>query len=229
MVIAIIQARMSSTRLPGKVLKEVLGRPLLSYMVERVQHARCLDSVIVATSVEPGDDPIVKWCQQNDVVYERGPLNDVLARFYQVVQKYRPDHIVRLTADCPLMDPAVIDDVVVQHITQGNDYTTNTIAPRLPDGFDVEVMTSDALSRVFNEAKNPLDREHVCRYFNKSGSDEFQCGYLHTDTDKGHIRFTVDYIEDFELVEKIVKTLYPSLQNFSYRDIMDWYDLYQAK
>ncbi|HXN88188.1 MAG TPA: glycosyltransferase family protein, partial [Methylocella sp.] len=160
--VAIIQARMTSTRLPGKVLKEICGKPMLARQIERVARARLVDLVAVATSEDASDDPIAALCAELGIPSYRGSLADVLGRFQGASERLGPaDHIVRLTGDCPLTDPAIVDACVAVHIANSADYTANGVERTYPDGLDVEVMTASALARAAREAKDPFQREHV--------------------------------------------------------------------
>ena len=209
MIAAIIQARMGSTRLPGKVLKEVKAKPLLMYQIERVGVSKLLDKVIVATTNLPKDDVIADFCERNNIACFRGSENDVLTRYYECAKKYKADIIVRLTADCPLVDPLVIDSVISVFQNENGDYAANTIPPetaRFPDGSDVEVFSMHALERAFIECRDPDDREHVTFYFWRS-DNAFKVVQFTQDVDWSKYRFTVDYPEDFEVVEYTFKKL----------------------
>lgn len=221
--IAIIQARMSSTRLPGKVLKTVLGRPLLSLMVERVRRATSLERVVVATSTSPEDQVIVDLCVAEGIDYYRGSLNDVLDRYYQAALQYPYLVVVRLTSDCPLMDPAVIDKVVGYYHAHSLDYCSNTTPPELstfPDGMDVEVFSFQALERAWKEAKKPSEREHVT-FFLWKNPQRFKTGCCSQERNLSHMRLTVDYPEDFELIREIFEAFQGRNGTFSLGDIVD--------
>ncbi|MRR31178.1 hypothetical protein EG834_12840, partial [bacterium] len=166
--VAIIQARMSSSRLPGKVLKEAGGRIVLERMVERVRQARTVERVVVATTVDPSDDEIAAFCQAHDIDFTRGSLQDVLDRYYMAAKQYEADIIVRLTGDCPLIDPVLIDEVVNALIEQRADFACNRLPPPFartyPIGLDVEAVTFSALQRAWTEATEKHEREHVLPY-----------------------------------------------------------------
>lgn len=209
MIAAIIQARMGSTRLPGKVLKEVNGKPLLMYQVERVRASKLLDKVIVATSTLSKDDLISDFCKRNNIKCFRGSENDVLSRYYECAKEFQADIVVRLTADCPLSDPIVIDDVISLFQKEKADYAANTVPPdtaRFPDGSDVEVFSIQALERAFIECQNPHDCEHVTFHFWQYGNN-FKTVQLTHDVDWSRYRFTVDYPEDLEVVQFIFQEL----------------------
>ncbi len=200
---------MGSTRLPGKVLKEICGKPLLQYQIERVKKATLLDKVIVATSTLPQDDTIAGFCEKHNVEYFRGSETDVLSRYYECAKKYEVQTIVRLTADCPLSDPDVIDSIIRLFIRQHADYAANTIpieTSTYPDGTDAEVFSMEALEKAHKQCKNEHDREHVTFYFWKYNNG-FKTAQLIGPENWSNYRITVDYPEDFVVVEFIIKEL----------------------
>jgi spore coat polysaccharide biosynthesis protein SpsF len=205
-VVGIIQARMGSTRLPGKALAEVAGQPLLAIMIKRVQSAGSLDAVWVATTDNERDDPIADLALRRGAGVFRGSEVDVLARYAGAAEAARAEVVVRLTSDCPLLDPAVIDRVVGE--LDGYELATNAppVGRTYPDGMDVEVLTREALNRADREATVPEDREHVTRHLHSGG---FSVRAVHLDRDLGDVRVTVDTADDFELVAWLLKTLPP--------------------
>lgn len=218
--LAILQARVSSTRLPGKVLAPILGVPMLARQVERLRRAKLLDALVVATSDNMSDEPLVALCASIRVPCYRGSLDDVLARFYHASRAYGPaEHVVRLTGDCPLADPDVIDLVVSSHLSSGVDYTANAIEPTWPDGLDVEVVRMGILERAFNEAILLSEREHVTPYIHKH-PELFRIGHVKGDFDLSHLRWTVDEVADLDFVTQVYEALYPENPNFGVQEIL---------
>lgn len=209
MIAAIIQARMGSTRLPGKILMTVEGVPLLKYQIERVRRAALVNKILIATSTLERDDDVAAFCGENGIECFRGAETDCLDRYYHCAAENHADVIVRLTGDCPLSDPQIIDNMINLYLTSGADYAANTVPPETstyPDGCDVEVFSMDSLARAYREAKDPHDREHVTFYFWKY-QHRFKTAQLKYQKDYSRYRFTVDYPEDFVVVEYIFKEL----------------------
>mgnify|MGYP002011505825 FL=1 len=200
---------MGSTRLPGKVLKEINGEPLLKFMTDRVLDSKLVDKIVIATTVEKKDDPIVRFCEEFNLAHFRGSEEDVLDRYYQASKYYSAKTIIRCTADCPLIDSEIIDKTIKLYLDTNVDYASNTCPPdlkRYPDGADVEVFSFDALERAWKESTDVKDREHVTFYFWKRGQD-FNKILLYNEENWGHYRITVDYPEDLIVVERIIKQL----------------------
>lgn len=219
MILAILQARVSSSRLPGKVLKPILGMPMLVRQIERIQRAKLIDKLVVATSRHDSDNPIEEICAKYKVDCYRGSLDDVLDRYYQVAELYNPTHIVRVTGDCPLIDPAVIDVVISCHIQGGYDYTSNAVKPTYPDGLDVEVIRYDILKLVWQTASLQSQREHVTLYINQH-PQLFRVGSVQNNIDLSMLRWTVDEQRDFELVTNIYEQLYSINSAFTTADVL---------
>ena len=216
---AVLQVRAGSTRLPGKALRPLLGAPMLERELERVRRAQRIDVLIVATSARTDDDPIAGLCARLGVHCHRGSLEDVLDRVYGAVLPEAPSHVVRLTGDCPLADPDLIDRVVGFCIDGGYDYASNTLEPTFPDGLDVEVMRMEALAAAWREARLPSEREHVTPFLHKH-PERFRLGSFKATRDLSALRWTVDEPEDFELVERVYGELYPKNSAFSTADIL---------
>ena len=219
MIAAFIQARTSSSRFPGKVLKPILGRPMLGLEVERVKACQTIDQVVVVTSIAPEDQQIVGLCRQIDVDVFCGSLDNVLDRFYQAARAYKPDHIVRLTGDCPLIDPAVVDRMVRLYLEKKCDYATNCTPPTYPDGLDAEVFSFKALAETKREAVLPSHLEHVTLFIEEQPG-RFKTANLACPIDLSGLRWTVDEPEDFELVRIIFETLYPRKPLFGMEDVL---------
>ena len=219
MVLAIVQARLSSTRLPGKVLMPILGRPMLWRQLERVKLAKSIDHLIVATSDQPEDRQLVSMCREFGVECYCGSLDDVLDRFYRAASHYEADHIVRLTGDCPVADPQVID-AVIEYYRSGNcDYGSNGNPFTFPDGLNVEVMSFDCLEHAWREAKLPSQREHVTPFIWQQPERFKLANFIH-DPDLSHLRWTVDEPEDFEFITKVYEALYPDNPTFTMANIL---------
>ena len=204
--VAIIQARMNSSRLPGKVLLDLAGKPMLVHVVERALCARTVDAVAIATTSDPADDPIEALCKEMGYPVYRGSQFDVLDRFYQAAQTFQADTIVRITADCPVIDPDVIDQVVDAFHTTAADFACNRLPPpwkrTWPIGLDTEVCAFSGLERAWKEAHLPFEREHVMPYFYDS-EGRFKVVVVDHDPDYGAMRWTVDTPEDLQLLREI--------------------------
>lgn len=222
--VAIIQARMGSTRLPGKVLKKVLGKPLLEYQLERVKKSRLIDEIVVATTVKEQDQPIVDFCMEKGVSCYRGSEEDVLARYYEAAKAYEADIVVRLTSDCPVIDPGVIDRVIQAFLEDEEaDYVSNTLERTFPRGMDTEVFSFQALEQAFQSARMQSEREHVTPYIWKN-SDRFSIKSVFHRDDLSIHRWTVDTPEDFELIKKMIEHLYQVQRDFSMEDMLQLLD-----
>ena len=217
--VAIVQARLSSSRMPGKVLQALCGASMLEHQLARIKKANLIDQLVVATSVETSDDPIEMLCQKLNIDCFRGSLNDVLDRYYQAAKQYGATSIVRLTADCPLTAPCLIDKVINCFQSNAFDYVSNTIKPTYPDGLDVEVFSFLALEQAWQKAKLPSEREHVTPYI-INHPERFSLGSFEDEADLSHLRWTVDYPEDFEFVKKVYQSLYVNNPGFSMQDIL---------
>lgn len=217
--LAIIQARLGSTRLPGKTLLDLLGKPILQHVVERVSSASLVDGVIVATTTNEEDKKIIEVCTQLNVNVYAGSTEDVLDRFFQAAKYFPAENIVRITADCPLADPVVIDSVVSLHFQSKADYTSNVLEEVYPDGEDVEVFTFAALERAWRETKMKSEREHVTLYF-RQHPELFklqQKGYHQNLHGK---RWTVDEPADYEFIKAVYNKLYTKNPLFGMKDVL---------
>lgn len=218
MTVAILQARMSSTRLPGKVMKPLAGRPMIERQLERLRRCDGL-RLVVATSTDASDDPLASHLKDIGVDVYRGSLHDVLERFVGAARAFEAKGaMIRLTADCPLADPGVINDCVRLRAELGCDYASNGRRRTYPRGLDVEVFTVDALLTAGREATDPYDREHVTPYLYRYPG-RFTQGELVQARDESHLRWTVDTPDDFAFVERVYDTLYPGKPDFTSDDI----------
>jgi len=250
--LAIVQARMSSSRLPGKVLLDISGQPMLVRVIERTRKAHTLDGILVATTVDPADDPIERMCIERGYLCYRGSLLDVLDRYYQAARTFGAEVIVRITGDCPIMDPDIID-MTVQVFFDGAASLASFAATRLPPpwrrtipiGLDVEVVSFANLERAWKEADQPFHREHVMPFFYEGTPPDIQSAHtlegretwsvaygaslrgfkvavLNHDPDYGDLRWTVDTPDDLRLLREIFTHF--SRENFSWQEILTLFE-----
>jgi spore coat polysaccharide biosynthesis protein SpsF len=218
---AILQARMSSSRLPGKVLRPVLGEPMLGRQIERLKRSQRLTGLTIATSTDASDDVIEAYADQIGVACFRGPLDDVLGRFIGALEAAgNPKTFVRLTADCPLADWRLVDACISAHEAAGADYTHNSPGWTFPKGLDVEVCETAALRRADREGRDAYDREHVTPYI--YGHPELFRIEAVTRDPPLRFRWTVDTPEDFAFVTAVYEALYPANPAFTSEDVLDW-------
>lgn len=216
-VVAIIQARMGSTRLPGKVLMDIEGMTMLERVVRRTSRSSRIDETIVATSTNHGDDVIAKECDRIKAGCFRGNEDDVLDRYYRAAMSRDASVVVRITSDCPLIDADIVDEVVGVLGSDNSDYASNTIMRTYPRGLDVEAMTMDALTVAWREAKQAYEREHVTPHI-YSNPSSYKLSAVKDTVDRSHLRWTVDTQEDLELVRAIYR-------HFNHRDLFGWRDV----
>lgn len=200
--VAFIQARMSSSRFPGKVLETLQGEPMLVYMARRAARARRLDGVVVVTSTDASDDTLASTMAAAGLPVFRGDLDDVLKRYADAAAAHGADEIVRLTGDCPLIDPAVIDAVIDARRAATADYASNIDPPTYPDGLDVECCTRETLERAHRQATQPHEREHVTLWMRSAAAGLKRVNHRAIG-DLSHLRLTVDYPDDLEVVRRI--------------------------
>jgi len=201
-VLTIIQARMLSSRLPGKVMKTVLGKPLIGYMLERLARCQAMDKIVLATSVDPSNDPLCAYVQSLGYEVFRGAEEDVLERYYMAARQYRPGAVVRMTGDCPLADPRLCDRLIKAFFEQKADqaYLHSSFA----EGLDCEIFTYDVLEKMYREADLQSEREHVSQYI-ANHKDVFKIYKLMNEQDHSRYRIVVDEPEDFEVVKAIIE------------------------
>jgi len=214
MILAVIQARMGSTRLPGKTLMKIGGKTLLEYCLTRVRLSKKIDKIVVATTTNSEDKAVEKFCESVGVDCFRGLPEDVLDRYWQCTKRYSDyQTIIRITGDCPVIDPVVIDAVIEKFFNEKLDYASNVLEETFPDGMDVEVFTLEALAEAAQKAKLGSEREHVTLYIRNQ--PDFKKGNLAADKDYSQFRLTVDQSEDFEVVKFVIENAKPDT---SYKD-----------
>ncbi len=222
MILGVIQAGMDSSRLPGTPLIDIAGKPMLAHVVERLQAARHVDQVIISISRNTSDDPIADFCEANNVLCFRGSENHLLDRFCRTAKPYQPEAVVRVTANCPLLDPEVVDDVVDTWQLERDDYVSNTLHFTYPNGLEVEVIAYPVLETARREASTPSEREHVTSFITQSG--KFSTRNVSSNIDLGgkYYRWTVEQEEDLELVRRIYQYFAPR-SDFTWHEVMDLY------
>jgi spore coat polysaccharide biosynthesis protein SpsF len=237
-IVAIIQGRMSSSRLPGKILADIAGQPMLSRVYIRTARAKMLNEVIFATTTDPSDDPVAEYCDFAGIPFMRGSLYDVLDRYYQAAKNAKADIVVRITADCPVIDPDLIDNVVNTLIDGEYDFACNRLPPpwtrTYPIGLDVETCTFKVLKKAWKEAQEPQHREHAMPYFYEgvnltNFNRQLQTGIsprgynvalLHHTTDFGDYRWTVDTPEDLAFMREIYAR-FDGRDDFTWKEVLD--------
>jgi spore coat polysaccharide biosynthesis protein SpsF len=229
-ITAIIQARIGSTRLPGKVMMPILGKPMLQHIVERLKSVGAIDKVVVATSDSRKDDRLSEFCDEYSIAFYRGSEEDVLGRFYQAAKDFGGEHLLRITGDCPLVDPLVVSRLIAYYFQNGFDFcgvatgagvAGREVVGRYPDGLDAEVFSMDILTTAWREATSELHREHVTPFIWQQ-PERFRLGALYPDNDDySHCRWTVDNLEDFKLVQWIYEQLYSINPCFGMEEIVD--------
>ena len=201
-IIAIVQARLGSTRLPRKILLDLEGKTVLERVIERVNSSKLIKEVVVATTIRKEDLEITELCSNIGIRIYCGSENDVLDRYYQAARLFKADHIVRITSDCPLIDSKKIDEVTNLHLYKKADYTSNIIKETYPDGQDVEIFIFEALAEAWEKAKLPSEREHVTPYIKKN-STIFNIANLENKEDLYQKRWTLDYPADYDFIKAV--------------------------
>jgi spore coat polysaccharide biosynthesis protein SpsF len=216
----IVQARMGSTRLPGKVLRPIAGRAMLSYLLERLRRAKLASIIVVATTTNKSDDPIAQLCAAEGIACTRGSETDVLARYCDAARQFDLDTVVRVTADCPLIDPALIDRAIGMFLgANRTDYLSNMLTPTWPYGMAVEVVSAVALAEANLESTDASEREHVTAFVYRR-PQRFKLTSLTMSPSLSHHRWTVDTPEDFQLVTRILEALYAHKADFDMTDVL---------
>jgi spore coat polysaccharide biosynthesis protein SpsF len=219
----IVQARMGSTRLPGKVMAEIAGKPMLLHVLERIQRAHLVNSILIATTCLQEDDSLCDWATRHGYPFYRGSQFDVLDRYYQAAFAGRADRIVRITSDCPLIDPVLIDQSIEIHEKTGADYVSDSVRPTLPLGESVEVFCFKSLARAWSNASLEYERVHVTPYFYRNPG-KFTLESLGLSGDYRHYRWTVDTPEDLEFVKRVFAKAGNEEACLSWRDTLSIVD-----
>ncbi len=231
-LVAIIQARMGSTRLPGKVLLPLCKKPVLWQIVQRLKRVSEIDQVVVATTLQDRDQSIVDFCRQEGIFYFRGSEDDTLDRYYQAALKEDAEDIIRVTADCPLVDPSLIRRLILLYRSEAYDHVgiatgaavaTHEASGFYPDGLDTELFSFKVLETAWQEARQPLEREHVTPFIWQR-PERFKLGGLKGQQHYGHLRLTLDHPEDYELISWIYESLYPENPTFELPEVLDLLD-----
>ncbi len=224
-IVIIVQARMGSERLPQKVMKEVMSRALLDYQIERLQRVKKADALVIATTENPQDDAIISFCENRGVTWFRGSEQNVLKRYYLAAKKAYADTVVRVTGDCPLIDPQIIDQVIEAFINEFPqvDYASNTLKRTYPRGMDTEVFSFEVLEKAYRFALRPFEQEHVTPYIYQH-PDIFRLKSVEKKKNHSDFRLTVDTEEDFLLIKTILENLYPSSPDFTLADVIELLD-----
>lgn len=222
-VIAIIQVRLDSTRLPRKALRDIIGKPMIIHLLERTEKSELINDIVIATTKSKSDDEVVDVVKKYGLPIFRGNYEDVLDRYYNAAKKHKADVIVRITGDCPLMDPQIIDKIIQYFIDHDYDYVSNTIKPTYPDGLCVEAFSFKTLEKAWNEAKLLSEREHVTPYITKH-PEIFKVKNIENSIDLSHLRWCVDQQEDLEFVTEVFKRLYNKDAIFFMEDVLELLD-----
>lgn len=217
--ILIIQARMNSRRLPGKVLRELKGLPVLEHIVNRLKCCKNIDELVVATSCEESDDVLRQFCIDKNIKVFCGDLNDVLDRFYKLAKFYDAEWIVRITGDCPMIDPDVVDEVIVN--AKSGEYDWYSLGGDFPDGLDTQVFTFETLEKAWSKATKSYEREHVGPYVEMTNPDSFKIGILDKFEGLSNIRLTLDEYCDLEFLEAILSKIEMDIKDYRINDILN--------
>lgn len=218
-IVAIVQVRMGSTRLPKKALKEILGKPMLWHIINRVKNSGLIEDVVIACTNKGEDDAIEDFAKKNSIAYYRGSTDDIVDRFYYAAKIAKADIIIRLWGDCPLIDSKLIEKVLKKFIKNHYDYANNSNPATYPVGMNFEIYTYEALERIWKGTCDPFYREYPFEYVYKHG-DLFKTLFDKNKDNLSHIHLTVDYEEDFKIITQIYESLYVKNSNFDLNDIL---------
>jgi len=219
-VVCIVQARYTSTRLPGKVFLNLAGKPVIEQIFNQLSYSKRINQSVLATSELSSDDKLEVWAKSKNIEYYRGSLDDVLDRFYFTAKSFNADIVVRITGDCPLIDPEVVDDVISLFLKDNYDYTSNINPPTFPDGLDTEVFKFSVLEETWKNAKLKSEREHVTPYVRKH-NEKFKIGNFENKINLSHYRWTLDNEEDHELISRIYEKLYKENNYIKMEEVLE--------
>lgn len=220
MIHAIIQARLSSTRLPGKVLQSFSGNTLLGHIIERLSFSKHISKVVVATTSSAADDTLIEWLKSRNIPYYRGDESDVLNRYFEAAKNFGSTHIARITSDDPFKDPEIIDKVATLYLKKSLDFAYNNNPPTFAEGLDTEIFSFEALTRANQDASDPFEREHVTQHFYRNPG-KFRQENLVSNTDFSDMRWTVDTASDMEMAREVYRHLYRKGSVFLANDILE--------
>lgn len=220
-VVAIVQARCGSTRLPGKVFELLSVKPLIWHVFDRLKGSHNINKFVLATTINVKDDKLAEWAKQNGIDCFRGSESDVLSRFYHCAKEFQADIVVRITADDPFKDHGIVDQAINLLIGGNLDFVCNNNPPSYPEGMDIEVFTFNALEQSFLESKDPFEREHVTQYIHRN-SDRFKIHNLKYDYDLSYLRWTIDTLSDLQMAREVYNNLYKEHVIFSFHEILEF-------
>jgi len=218
-IVAIIQARMESTRLPGKIMMNLCNKPMIYHVCNRLKVSKCINKIIIATTDQVSDNSIEEWSEQNGITCFRGNVDNVLSRYYYAAKEAEAEVIVRITGDDPFKDGAIIDKVIEMLLQEDLDFANNNFPPSFPEGLDVEVFTFAALKKAFENSSDNFEKEHVTQYFYRNSELFKNKNYFYAE-DISYLRLTVDTQNDFDLASEIYNRLYIYNEFFGFEDIL---------
>lgn len=223
-ILIIVQARFSSTRLPGKVLIKIRDKPLLWYVINRIKQVKTKHKLVIATGHLDANKPIIEFAKNHNIDFYVGHEDDVLDRYYQTAKYFRGEVIVRITSDCPLIDPKIIDELLEIYLDRNYDYLSNVHPPTYPDGYDTEIFSFEALERTWKKSRLPSEREHVTPFIWKNLEREFIIENIEYRIDYSKYRLTVDTVDDFKLISIIIEHFYDKWEDFHLEDVIKFLD-----
>ena len=218
--LVILQARMSSKRFPGKVLQDLLGKPMIIRQISRIQSAKNIGKIVVATTRRQDDDLLASTLLENEIDIYRGATDDVISRYVKVIRKFQANTVVRLTADCPLVMPELLDSMIEDFSCNNWDYLSNTIFPTYPDGLDIEIFSAKSLITLYSMKLTDPEKEHVTLGFHNR-KKEFNLHNYESNLDYSNLRWTVDYPEDLEFIRNVYSKFQDRMNMFGFDEVLD--------